>query len=148
MDAYQRIPDYNYGTIKEKHLQLLNKAHPYFIDEDNNLYVHGGFDWHQPLSHQIEYDLTWDRHMLTTAIMWSRNMRDKERTMGDYRRVFVGHTSTSRLQPDLTPVKACNVWALDQGAGWEGKLTLMNVETEEYFQSDIVKELYPDVKGR
>ncbi len=86
--------------------------------------------------------------MLTTAVMWSKNRKDKNRTMGDFNKVFVGHTSTSRLDPTLKPVKACNVWALDQGAGWEGRLTLMNVETEEYFQSDIVKELYPNVKGR
>lgn len=148
LDAYERIPDYNYGTVKEKHLQLLNKAHSYFIDEHNNLYVHGGFNWRQPISNQIEDDLTWDRHMLTTAVMWSNNKNDKNRTMGDYTRVFIGHTSTSRIQTDLTPVKACNVWALDQGAGWNGRLTIMDVATEQYWQSDIAKDLYPEASGR
>jgi len=62
--------------------------------------------------------------------------------------VFVGHTTTQKPYPDMKPVHASNVWNLDQGAGWSGKLTLMNIDTKEYFQSDLVTELYPDELGR
>jgi serine/threonine protein phosphatase 1 len=31
---------------------------------------------------------------------------------------------------------------MDTGAGWEGKLSLMNITTKEVFQSDPVCELY------
>jgi serine/threonine protein phosphatase 1 len=120
----------------------------YYHVEDNRLFVHGGFDWKTPIEEQDGYDLTWDRHMWVTANMWHNNKNDKDRTMGNYDDVFIGHTTTSRIDPTLNPVHACNVWNLDQGAGWEGKLTLMNVETKEYWQSDIVSTLYPDDKGR
>jgi hypothetical protein len=65
-----------------------------------------------------------------------------------YNEVFVGHTTTQKPYPDMKPVHASNVWNLDQGAGWSGKLTLMNIDTKEYFQSDLVTELYPDELGR
>lgn len=29
-----------------------------------------------------------------------------------------------------------------------GKLTIMDLDTQEYWQSDLVKELYPNEKGR
>ena len=37
---------------------------------------------------------------------------------------------------------------VDTGAAFVGKLTLMNVDTLEYWQSDTVKDLYPNEKGR
>ena len=48
----------------------------------------------------------------------------------------------------MEPVRRLNIWNLDQGAGWNGKLTLMDAHTEEYWQSDLVGELYPDELGR
>ena len=33
---------------------------------------------------------------------------------------------------------------MDTGAGWNGKLTIMDVDTEEYWQSDLVESLYPN----
>ena len=43
--------------------------------------------------------------------------------------------------PDFWPAyyekaKGCEVWDLDTGGGYEGKLTIMNVHTKEYWQSD------------
>jgi len=68
--------------------------------------------------------------------------------MGTYDEVFIGHISTSHYDPTLKPVNACNVWNLDQGCGYEGKLTLMNIDTKEYVQSDKVSKLYLNIKGR
>jgi serine/threonine protein phosphatase 1 len=42
----------------------------------------------------------------------------------------------------------CEVWFMDTGAGWSGKLSMMNIDTKEIFMSDPVPELYPGVKGR
>ena len=118
----------------------------YYHILDNKLFVHGGFDWHKPIEEQFGYDLTWDRHLMTTALYWEkRNTGDK---VDAYDEVFIGHTTTSRIDPTLKPVHASNVWCLDQGGGFEGKLTLMNIDSKEYFQSDIVKDLYPDDVGR
>ena len=37
---------------------------------------------------------------------------------------------------------------MDTGAGWNGLLSIMNIETKEYFCSDNVTELYPDETGQ
>jgi len=37
---------------------------------------------------------------------------------------------------------------MDTGAGWNGRLTIMNTDTKEYFQSDKVNDLYPNERGR
>jgi serine/threonine protein phosphatase 1 len=58
--------------------------------------------------------------------------------------VYIGHTPTDWLRPR----RVLDIWNLDQGAGWDGVLTLMHVETHEYWQSDPVPELYPGVEGR
>ena len=96
------------------------------------------------------HDFTWDRHLWTTAKYWQKQY-DKGMNLnkaGEYDDIFIGHTSTSYDDESLKPIHASNVWNLDQGAGWEGKLTIMDIDTKEYWQSDIVSELYPEEKGR
>lgn len=145
INAYERI-GYPSKTSR-RHQKLLEKALPYYT-EDNKLFVHGGFNRHYPINEQDEYDLAWDRDLYTIASYWENRQKDKNLKIKEFDEVFVGHTTTSIIQPDLTPVHVSNLWNLDQGAGWEGKLTLMNVDTKEYFQSDLVKTLYPEEKGR
>ena len=82
-----------------------------------------------------------------------------------HKEIFLGHTSTNNWNckayypewddpnqkqnaPITVPMNRCNVWNIDTGAGWGGKLTIMDVDTKEYWQSDLVSELYPDEKGR
>jgi serine/threonine protein phosphatase 1 len=55
--------------------------------------------------------------------------------------VFIGHTSTTHEKTDQ-PMHKANVWNLDTGAGGGGRLTIMDVETKEFWQSDPVGELY------
>jgi serine/threonine protein phosphatase 1 len=40
------------------------------------------------------------------------------------------------------------IWNLDTGAGWFGKMTIMDVKTKGFWQSDIALDLYPEFKGR
>jgi serine/threonine protein phosphatase 1 len=39
-------------------------------------------------------------------------------------------------------MRAANIYNIDTGAGHNGRLTIMNIETKEYWQSDLVEELY------
>jgi serine/threonine protein phosphatase 1 len=87
-----------------------------------------------------------------------------------FKEIFIGHTSTTTLTQNQVrlitkemsaeeieemtmttvdfPVNNANLWNLDTGGGWGGKLTIMNVDTKEYWQSDTVSDLYPGIKGR
>ena len=46
------------------------------------------------------------------------------------------------------PINAMNVWNVDTGAAFKGKITGMNIDTKAFFQSDVLPSLYPKEKGR
>ncbi|HUV83967.1 MAG TPA: metallophosphoesterase [archaeon] len=151
LNAYINLLQNGEEEQLQRHLVLLESG-VYYHELDNMLFVHGGFNWHHPIAGQSPYDLMWDRDLITVAGYWQgridKGVADDTERVQDYDEVFIGHTPTSRIAPDLKPVKLSNVWCLDQGARWEGKLTLMNIDTYEYFQSDIVSTLYPGEHGR
>ncbi len=147
IDSYMKLPDKDCLKTIKRHLNFFDKG-VFYYEMDNKLFVHGGFDWSRPVDDSSGYDLAWDRHMWTTANMWHNNKNDKDKKMGEYDDVFIGHTSTSFYDKTLKPMHACNVWNLDQGGGYEGKLTIMDVYSKEYWQSDMVNTLYPKEKGR
>jgi serine/threonine protein phosphatase 1 len=146
IDSYKK---YYTEELTDELIKFFDKG-VYFYEEDERLYVHGGFNWHRDVRDQMPSDLMWDRHLWATANMWAEwEGKGLESNMvKSYNEVFIGHTSTCFENPDMKPVNHVNVWNLDQGAGYEGKLTIMNVDTKEYWQSDIVSELYPEEKGR
>ena len=134
------------GDLLVKHRNFFDSAKPYYILE-NKLFVHGGIPPHLifvPIEKQELNDLIWDREMFESA-RW-KHFKDKEFKYGDYEEIYIGHTSTSSFRN--SPVQYCNVWYLDQGAGWSGKLTIMDIDTHKYWQSDNVLELYPGIRGR
>jgi serine/threonine protein phosphatase 1 len=45
-------------------------------------------------------------------------------------------------------MNAQNIWNIDTGAAFYGKLSCMDINTKEVFQSDPVQTFYPDEKGR
>ena len=145
--SYMKIPDDMRLKTMKRHLKFFNKGVYYFIDEENRVYVHGGFDWHKPIEETTPYDMTWDRHLYTTVGYWSGTKGSPAKVKG-YKEIYIGHTTTSRYDKELKPVNFCNVWNLDQGAGWEGKLTIMDVDSKEYWQSDLVYLLYSEETGR
>jgi serine/threonine protein phosphatase 1 len=137
LDSYLKQPN-----KVQIHLdQYFSKMNPYYIDELNNAYVHGGYTYKEGLGHNILSTYTWDR------TLWEKAKSAKTQVLNMtkmYNKVFIGHTSLGWTLPE----KNGNVWNLDCGGGWEGALCIMNVETEEYFLSDKTSLLYPEVKGR
>ncbi len=140
--------DCYYLDAPEEHRNLLNSAPAYYIDSKNRVFVLGGFDLNFSLTDQRDDVLLWDRNLLAYAHMVS-GLKDVEvpKKLQVFNEILLGHTTTSQYGQD-TPMHCCNVWNLDTGAGWEGKLTLMNVDTKEYWQSDKVSTLYPHLRGR
>lgn len=113
-----------------------------YMDDDDRVFVHAGWS---PATARIEdsetvvdehyFDLFWSRSF------WQEAERDRD---FPHKAVFIGHTVVGYE----VPVKRGNVWNLDTGAGFEGRLTIMNVETEQYWQSDKTEALYPDYSRR
>lgn len=131
-DSYERGPKEQIGR---HYWSFFAEQMPYFEDEAGNLYVHGGYDPDLPIAEQDSYSLIWDR------TLWRNGLFAE-----GYNECFIGHTPT--WPASAVPCQRANVWNLDQGAAYGGQLSLMNVRTKEFVQSDVVQTLYPGVKGR
>jgi serine/threonine protein phosphatase 1 len=140
MESYR----HDRAHVPESHKNLLQNA-MLFIELDNKLFVHGGIDPDVDLAKQDPEFLIWDRDLLNVAVRASKAMPD--RRYGKWDEIFVGHTTTL-VYKTLKPIHACNIWAVDTGAGWSGKLTMMDIDNHEYWQSDVVPDLYPYIQGR
>lgn len=159
--------------LRIKHVEkFFNKQVPYYIDDNNNGFVHGGFVSKKGLGHEYSTSTyLWDRDLWSLAVMSNgRKRSDKEGTSASYRffkhnEIFLGHTTTEnwKIKPHLpeyrdlnqpkngriiVPMNRCNIWNLDTGGGHGGKLTIMDIETKEYWQSAFMKELYPNELSR
>lgn len=128
--------------LMRPHLEFLKKTKCYHLDEQNRLFVHGGIDLKKHISKQQKQYMMWDRQL------WDdRHKSDlKRRAIMQYNEIYVGHTSIYRFSH--RPLNNANIWYMDTGGGWEGVLSMMDVDTKEVFQSDVVSDLYPETRGR
>ena len=137
---------------RKRHLRFFQRMPYYHTDEKNRLYIHAGFtSLHGPEREQHESNYIWDRTLLETAMatddrLKTNSMRYPKR-LKHFHEIFIGHTPTQRYGSE-TPIQGANLWDLDTGAAFKGKLTAMDVDTKEYWQSTPAYLLYPKEKGR
>ena len=170
IDSYIRT-----GLLTDKrHKEFFNKLHNYYVDEENRGFVHGGYISKNGLGYEAyQSDYYWDRTLWEIAMAVDKDFKliDKEdfRTnpyrFEKHKEIFIGHTTTGNwiVKPHLpeyqyseqpkqgriiTPMNRCNIWNLDTGGGYEGRLTIMDIDTKEFWQSDDMRTLYPDERGR
>lgn len=134
------IASYSEG-VPQSHVDFLKKALHYFVDK-RKLFVHAGIDPHVPLEKQDILNFAWDRSLVQKA--WNFYVRETSSQLTQFEEVYLGHTPI----PFAHPIKACEVWMMDTGAGWSGVLSMMNIHSKEVFISDPVPMLYPGVEGR
>ena len=124
------------------HREFLKKIPYYHLDEHNRLFVHGGVFKHKKLEEHTPEELMWTR-----GLWYDRNNSEQKRIMmSRYSEVYVGHTTI--WDSSKKPIHYSNVWFMDTGGGWEGVLSLMDIDSKEVFQSDVVDDLYPGFHGR
>lgn len=154
----------------DEHKKFFRNLHNYYIDDQNRGFVHGGFVSRKGLGHDPhQSDYYWDRDMWQLAML----VEGKEDQVGmkakrflKHKEVFIGHTSTLNWNckphykefhhpqqhnlngPITIPMNRCNVWNLDTGGGFKGKITIMDIDSKEFWQSDFMHELYPNEYGR
>lgn len=142
------VKSYTEG-VPETHLKFLQDNYIYYVDAENRIYVHGGIAFNPSLPKHTWYDMLWDRCLIQRAIQnqeIANRQKLQPKNLTSYSEIFVGHTTTVAWGKTI-PIHACNVWDLDTGAGYNGKLTIMDVDTKEYWQSDKVQNLYPEEQG-
>jgi serine/threonine protein phosphatase 1 len=126
------MASYGESGMPQEHIRFLSEAKLYYL-HNNLLFVHGGFDPRRPLEETPKEVFIWDRDLLKEA--QELHAKSPDHRFGHYEEIFIGHTPTISFRKDK-PQKFCNVWDLDTGAGWGARLTIMDVDTTEFWQSE------------
>ncbi len=140
--AYEDVSN----EIKRMHIDFLESLEDYYLDKKNRLFLHAGFTHiHGVKNEYFPRLLYWDRSLWEMALALDPKLSVEDKYYPErlklYDEIYIGHTPTLRIDK-TTPVNAANVWNLDTGAGFTGPLTIMDVETKQYWQSDPVSTLY------
>lgn len=115
--------------IPETHKRFFESFKLFHI-ENNMLFVHGGINPHKTIGEQDKQTLLWDREL----IEW---YKDGNR-LTTFSRIFIGHTTTQHIMNDVNytkPVIISNLYCLDCGAGWDGKLCIFCIDDNKYLLS-------------
>ncbi len=128
--AVATIASYENRPMPREHIRLLENARFYF-EEDHRLFVHAGFDVESGVAKTPQEMFIWDRSLAKEA----RRVHEisPEFCFGGYDEIFIGHTPTIFYQ-EAPARKYCNVWMMDTGAGYGQMLTVMDVESKDFWQ--------------
>lgn len=136
----------------DEHIAFLEQLEDYHLDKQNRLFVHAGFT----NLNGVEYEyfpkmFYWERTLWETALALDPLMKTTDlrypKRFTLYKEIYIGHTPVTRIE-ETVPMQMANVWNIDTGAAFKGPLTVINVDTKEFWQSDPVYTLYKKEKGR
>ncbi len=135
-----------------KHVIFFSRMLPYYEDEHRRLFVHAGFtSIHGPAKEYFSSNFYWDRTLWEMALVADSRIPSSSlfypKRLRLYDEIFIGHTPTTNYDID-TPMNRCNVWNVDTGAAFSGRITVMDIDSKRYWQSDAVQDLYPGEQGR
>jgi len=145
----------SYNGIKPadriRHLAFFGRMRPYF-EEDGRLFIHAGFSsMHGPAMEHYESNYFWDRTLWEMALAVDHRIPKESffypQRLQLYQEIYIGHTPTTNYDRDM-PMQACNVWNIDTGAAFNGKISMLEIASKKLIQSDIVQKLYPGETGR
>ena len=146
--AYQNVG----STLKDLHRLFLENLADYYIDEKNRLFLHAGFaNMHGPSSEFYSNTVYWDRTLWEMVLAMDKRLSPEDDSyparLKLFNEIYIGHTPTTRIGK-TEPVNLANVWNIDTGAAFKGPVSLLDIDTKEFWQSDPVHDLYPEEKGR
>ncbi len=146
--AYKDIDE----ITKKAHIKFLKSLQNYYLDSQNRLFIHAGFT----NVNGVEYEyfpklFYWDRTLWETALALDTHIEHDDFTYPNrlkiYKEIYIGHTPVTKIGVTTPLQKAC-VWNIDTGAAFKGPLTILDVDTKEFWQSDPLPMLYVSELGR
>ncbi|AEH00486.1 metallophosphoesterase family protein [Lacinutrix sp. 5H-3-7-4] len=137
---------------KQKHLEFFQDMKIYFIDHNNRLFLHAGFtSMHGVEKEVFEKSFYTDRTLWEMALVMDKGIKEDSalypNRLKHYKEIYIGHTPTTRFN-STEPMQAINVWNVDTGAAFTGKVSAINLDTKAVIQSDEVQKMYANEKGR
>lgn len=148
IEAYEKVD----RTILKLHINFLENLEYYHIDDQKRLFVHAGFTNAHGISNEYFPEMVyWDRSLWEVAMAMDKNLTEADlyypQRLRHYSEIYIGHTPTIRIGK-TTPVQMDKVWNIDTGAAYESPLTIMDIDSKTFWQSDNVHTLYPNENGR
>jgi serine/threonine protein phosphatase 1 len=118
--ATMRSYDFDWKSVPSSHIMFLESQVPYYIDDKNRIFVHGGFNPLVPIENQTTEFITWDRTLIKYA---------QEHFIQRYNHVYIGHTTTQIIRHGVVhPLTFHNMTMMDTGGGWNGRLSMIDVD--------------------
>ncbi|WP_430614760.1 metallophosphoesterase family protein [Flavobacterium sp. JP2137] len=137
---------------KQQHIAFFEQLRDFYIDDSNRLFIHAGFTNQKGVDYEFfpEY-FRWDRTLWETALSVDPNLDSADliypKRLKIYDEIFIGHTPVTHVGSSV-PMHSAGVWNVDTGAAFTGCISVMDVETKAFWQSDRLPELYPHEPGR
>ncbi len=132
-------------TKHEDYLILLSdyfKKVKYWYNYNQYFLCHAGFDTRKSVTSQKEINFTINRSLWQKALVADSQNKKLKYNFNNvnftFEKVIIGHTPTISHKPEILS----NVINIDTGSGNVGRLTLMDLNNQEYYQSDLLKKLY------
>jgi serine/threonine protein phosphatase 1 len=140
------------AAAKQQQLNFFETMPMYHIDAQNRLFIHAGFtSMHGPVNEFHNSNYTWDRTLWEMALTMDKRITKDSllfpKRLKLFTEIYIGHTPTLYYNV-YVPMQGANVWNIDTGAAFTGKLTIMDVDTKIFWQSDEVYTMYPGERGR
>ena len=148
IDSYNKLTE---GEI-DVHIQFLSELENYYLDTENRLFLHAGFtNEHGVAKEAFTKSFYWDRTLWEMVLAMDKNLTSENiyypKRLKHYAEIYIGHTVLSRIN-ETTPQQRANVWNIDTAAAFKGPLTILDVDTKQYWQSEPAYKLYPNEQGR
>ena len=137
---------------KKEHLYFFENLPLYHIDAENRLFLHAGFtSLHGVQKEKFQELFYLDRSLWEMLLAMDLSIEKESifypKRLQHYKEIYIGHTPTTNYN-EPSPINIANVWNIDTGAAFKGKITGINIDTKVFYQSDNLPSLYPDEKGR
>lgn len=143
--------------VDQHHKDFWKDQKDWYIDDQNRLFIHAGWDymhpgsWESQASHKVNAgsvarECHWDRSLIMgarSAFGRNNDKNGKFKALEKFHEIYIGHTADN-----TGPHRYGNLWNMDSGAGWSGKLSIMDIDSKEIWQSDFATLLYPEERGR
>lgn len=147
-DAYEGMSQ----EVKEDHKTFYENLVDYYIDAENRMFCHAGFqNQNGPEAEWYSTAFYWDRTLWEMVCAMDTSLQPGDlhypKRLSLFNEIYIGHTPVTKIGA-TTPVRRANVWNVDTGAAFKGPITVLNVGTKEFWQSDPVWQLYSEEAGR
>ena len=133
---------------KNIHLNFFNNLKDYYLDQENRLFIHAGFTAMKGVTEEpFTYNFNNDRTLLEMAFAMDPTMSPESvfypKRLKLYKEIYIGHTPTTKYEITV-PINVMNLYDMDTGLSQGGRISLMDINSKEFWQSDSIEDFYSE----